>query len=140
MNRLDSSVPPIRLERAERRAITVVLGCILGLIALSLVWMTARQAAAQPSVIRAQRIDIVDSQGRVRISLQVSPETNSSIVSLKDREERERMLLAVLPSGMTELVLRDPQMRARLTLNMLEAGASEIQIRDTESRILYRAP
>jgi hypothetical protein len=101
----------------------------------------ARQAASQPSVIRAQRIEIVDGQGRVRIALQAEGSlTGTATISLRDRQERERMLLAVLSDGSSEIVFRDPQEFARLWLQMLSAGSSEIQIKDSKGQVLFRAP
>ncbi len=130
----------VQLERTKSRQRAVALGCILGFISLGLFGVMVRQAASQPSIIRAQRVEIVDNQGQVRIILEVDSVTSSSILSLKDRQGKERMLLAVLPDGSSEIAFRDPTQRVRLTLDMLEAGSSAILIRDLNGQVLFRAP
>ncbi len=138
--RCDANALQAEPERRKRRLRAVALGCILGFIVLVLFGVIARQAASQPSVVRAQRIEIVDNQGHVRIILEVDSVTNSSILSLKDRQGKERTLLAVLPDGSSEIAFRDPTQRVRLTLDMLEAGSSAILIRDLNGQVLFRAP
>lgn len=66
-----------RLCKVERRFRAVVTAWTLSTVVFGVLGAWMGQAHSQPSVVRARELQVVDDQGRVRISLGNDPRSDS---------------------------------------------------------------
>jgi hypothetical protein len=136
----DVEVLRSRLDRLERRMRFLVAGAVLSVGTFVLLGVAVRQAASQPEILRARRIEVVDAVGRTRIILAVFPEgpadPGGPRLVLGDAEGRARIILAVFPEGPVggpRLFLSDVERRVRISLGVPSDGPS-FSLSDAEGR------
>ncbi len=120
------------LERLEIRLALMTAGWILTVVALVLLGPWTPRAASQPPVIRTTGIEIVDSSGRVRATLDAVNQKPS--LWMYGDDGRRRAGLVVGTGGAPELLLADTQGRPRISLRTGFERASEIRITDSRGR------
>ena len=152
-----------RLERAHRR----LKGFALAALVLAATSMLAKQtklavtyaAEPVPNVITAHEFDVVDSLGKVRVSMDagqsmptirlydaqgkpklqmlVSPFDSLPMIALNDAKGKESAQITVEPGGGPDIILFNPasevlQMGARIHIN--QSGEPSIEILDAKGR------
>jgi hypothetical protein len=119
-----------RLHAVEGRLRFVVVAWLLSVVVVMLFGVGVQRAASQSDVLRARRIEVVDSTGRPRIVLALSPQDGSPGLVLLNEAGRIRVSLALLPGGASGLVLSDGAGRERISLSVLPSGASGLALLD----------
>jgi len=138
MERQESELLLARVERLERRLRVAVVGWVVS-IATVVVLGVAVQAISQPEVLRARRIEVVDTAGRARIVLGVLPDGSLGL-GLWDAAGRPRIGLGVAPDRSPALGLSDAAGRPRIGLVVLPDGSPVLGLWDAARRELFRAP
>ena len=106
---------------------------VLVLTALAmLVARSAPPAGSQQLVLRTQAIEIVDSSGQPRITLEAVG--GKPAIWLYDRNRQRRIGLAIGTGDVPEVILSDPSGRARLLLRAGAERAAELRITDALGR------
>jgi hypothetical protein len=89
----------------------VVAGWVLSVAVFVLLGVAVQQAVSQPEVLRARRIEVVDTAGRLRIALGVASDGSPGL-GFWDTTGRVRIALVVDPDGSPGLSLHDAAGRA----------------------------
>lgn len=112
---------------------TVIL-CALGIVLLVACVACRSQAFASgdaPSVIRAQKIQLVDSNGITRISMAVDPQSGGAAVSVLDANgTTTRVVVGIRPDGVGAVELRDSQGNKRAEMNVAPSGDARLSLID----------
>jgi hypothetical protein len=155
-----------RLESIERRLSAAKLRnryLLIGLAALAVGWVSMSttgtiQAQTSENTVRAEKFELVDSQGNVRAALTetdagpllyLSDENGNVRVALNatdagpglnlwDKNEKLRVALTVLGSG-TGLALSDENEKLRASLGFSDSG-SWLVLKDENGRPIWSAP
>ena len=162
MNDLTMEQRVERLERHNRRlevgmvVLAMVVGGMVALV-LSLVFLGAtkwKPRMAPPTeafgkVVRAQKFEVVDSNGAMRGIFDVLPDGNPGLV-LVDKNGKTRASFSVLPDGSgLGLFDKEGKLRAGLGAVELEAGrtgattrtvAYSLTFYDQDERVIWKAP
>jgi len=129
MESLDTQALAARLAAVERRlriTTMVWLGVVMVMIVLS---VGAERALSQTQALQARSLDIVDANGRTRISLSMSTAGNPAIW-IYDANQKTRVYLGLSGSGQPtpQLNLSDENERTRAYLGFGTTGASTPQL------------
>lgn len=131
-------------------AVLTLAACVVVTVA-AVACAPGRARTEAPEVIRAQRFELVDGEGRVRGALEVGlPDDSPGLILLDDKGEL-RAGLGLLPDGGPRLELSDEksQTRAAVGVTDLEATAtgearrtaeSSVVLFDREGKVIWRAP
>jgi len=106
--------------------------CVAAVIALVLSRPWTPQAASQPPLMRTSSLEITDSSGRVRATLDAVNRKPS--LWLFGSDGRRRAGLVVGTGDVPELILTDAQGRARISLRTGFERAAEVRITDSRGR------
>lgn len=115
----------------EHRLFRTSAALILGMVSL-LVLATWRPADSQARVVRTQAVEIVDSSGGVRITLDAFG--GKPGVWLYDGTRQRRLGLTISAQGVPEVTLVDPEGRPRLLLRVGAERAAELRVMDPLGR------
>ncbi len=111
MEKQDLEALRLRLERVERRLRFAAVAWVAGVLVVILLGVAVQQAISQPEVLRARRLEVVDTAGRVRAALGMASD-GSSALGLWDATGRVRIAIVVDPDGSPGLSLHDAAGRA----------------------------
>ena len=109
--------------------IAIVVGCFLGTVASSLIInpQTAIAAASgNPSVIKANRIELVDTKGNKRASLEL--EDNEQTAALHLWDSNEKLLLSLKASQDSSALLMNKKGKPILALGFEKEQGSMISL------------
>ena len=141
--------------RAER-VIVIVVACLVVTVA-AIAYAAGKATSDVPEVIRAQRFEVVDAEGKVRAVLALdrvllwtgpSRPPDGALLALYDDQGKRRAEISLFPSGQPRLMLSDAQgkMRAELALSEFlavlddqdklraEAALSRLTLRDGQGK------
>ncbi len=125
-----------RLRRVERENRRIKLGMLaVMLVTGSLFLLGQSRPARVPELIKAQKFQVVDREGRVRIMLGVSGDGSGdsrAIVGLQDRSNRVLAVLAVSEYGGSALTLNDVNEKPLVVLAGLGYGTSGLTFNDKD--------
>ncbi len=124
------------IDRYTKAVLTVIAVALVWLCLFSQApkWGTPAEAAGQaksdvPDVIRAQRFELVDAQGRVRGALGMGRFGDTPGIRLYDAKGQARVVLNVHPSGDPSLTLLDDKGHLRVGL-----GCHHLTLYDEEGQ------
>jgi len=117
-----------QLYAMERRWRFIAVGCIAGGIMVATLTLFSPQAASHPVTLRAQRIEIADRAGRVRIALAEEPDGQAAI-SVRDVMGRPRISVVVASDASPALLLTSGH-QARLLLTVGSGGTPMLMLAD----------
>ncbi len=121
---------------------------VLTVIAVALMWLCmqapwqkaeAKVKPSTPKLVRAQKFDLVDAQGRVRAVLSVN-DKGSPELRLVDKEGRGRATLGLQDDGSPGLALWDEGGMARTVLDVWVGGGYGLSLRDKDGKAIWSAP
>lgn len=115
----------------------IVLAVVLVLGAVAVAFAAGKTRA--PEVIRAQRFELVDAEGRLR-GVVGSTVDASVAVALYDEKGRGRAGLALFPDGSPGLVLFDEKGKPRATLALLPDSGPGLVLLDEKGEALAALP
>ncbi len=118
----------VRVERLERWMRIVVVGSVLSVAVFMLLGVAAQQTVSQSEVLRARRIEVVDTTGRPRMVLALSPQDGSPALVMLNAAGRTRVSLAILPRGASGLVVSDAAGRERISLSSVPSGGAGLAL------------
>lgn len=98
------------------------------------------QAAAQPvvqDVVRTQRLEVVDANGKVRAS--IAPETFGYSLSLNDENGKNRLGLIAGNAG-SGLGMYDETGRPRAVLSALQQTPTTLRLSDAKGKTVFEEP
>jgi len=98
-----------------------------------------RAVQAQGSVIRAERVEIVDAQGMLRMRLGVEP-TGAANLVVYDPAGQLRLAMGLADVGQPVLGFWDPAGQPRLGMGIAPDGSPAIGIRDARGEVVWQAP
>ena len=108
----------------------VVLAVLVVLAAVAAVYAGAQVKSDVPQVIRAQRFELVDAQGRVRGEMSMSADGRGPGLMLSDEKGNPRAGLWLLPDGSPVLSLADEKCQPRAVFGMSSDGTPGLAMRD----------
>lgn len=117
-----------RLLRSTPAAFAVLIPSLTTLLIIAL-WTPAD---SQSRVVRTQAVEIVDSSGTVRITMDAFG--GKPGVWLYDGTRQRRLGLSVSAQGVPEVTLIDPEGRPRLLLRAGAERAAEVRVNDPLGR------
>lgn len=132
MNASEVQALQARLERLERRLALMTAAWILTVAPLILLGSWTPRAAAQPQVVRTTAVEIVDTSGRVRATLDAVNRRPSLWMYGDDGRRRAGLLVGT--GNAPEILLADAQGRPRISLRTGFERAAEIRITDSRGR------
>jgi len=115
----------------EHRLFRISAALVLALASLH-VLATWKPADSQTRVVRTQAVEIVDSTGGVRITLDAFG--GKPGVWLYDGSRQRRLGLTISAQGVPEVTLVDPEGRPRLLLRVGAERAAELRVTDPLGR------
>ncbi|MGC8834062.1 MAG: hypothetical protein ACP5R4_08400 [Armatimonadota bacterium] len=110
----------------------------LGVLVASRVDRRAQQVGIAPSTVRARRIEVVNSQGRVVAALG-GGENNQSALHLLTPDGKERVTLASSDRAGATLILRDAVGRPRALLKTDQEGRAELHLLSALGKSVFNA-
>ena len=106
------------------------LGGLCGALALSMFMGTTSVAEESPQVqpvIRAEPLEIVDTQGQVRAALGTLP-TGATGLAMYDQDHNTTLQLGIASDGRRALGIYDKHHKLRLHLNLTPDGQAQIRL------------
>ncbi|HZR99620.1 MAG TPA: hypothetical protein VFE37_12980 [Chloroflexota bacterium] len=102
---------------------------------------TTQAPAVQPvlSVVRAERLEIVDGQGTLRMRLGVEDSGAANVV-VYDASGRMRVALGLADDGQPIMGFWDPNNRPRVGVGFNPAGDPNLVIRNPDGNVTWQAP
>jgi hypothetical protein len=122
-----------RLKKLEARIHAIVTGWVLSLVVVVFLGVAVRQTLAQPDVLRARRIEVIDAAGRVRGGLGIQQDGTSELF-LADSTQRRRIRLQVFVDGSLELGFYDAKGGGRAALTAFAEGTARLMLQDGTRR------
>jgi len=110
---------------------------IVACVALAAVMVGCAARQANPTtlqVVRAQRFELVDAQGRVRIDLGMGVDGSTPCVRLLDGQDQPRIRLSLRPDGGPILGLGDEKGQPRAVLRVTADGSSILGLFDDKGK------
>ncbi len=126
------------MERKWRMSGLLWLGSI---VIVAVLWIGAQRAVSQTNVVKTSGVDIVDSAGKVRLSLGLSQRGNGALW-LYDASGRNRAFLgfsaADPPTPM--VVLNDEREAARLYMGWTSLEKQQFATYDNAGKVAWSSP
>src|SRR5688572_21398017 len=116
------------MEHRLVRAAPFALAPLVLVLAFLLVIASWTPADSQSRVVRTQAVEIVDSSGAVRITMDAFG--GKPGVWLLDGTRQRRLGLSVNAQGVPEVTLMDPEGQPRLLLRVGAERAAEVRVND----------
>ena len=108
----------------------VIAAVCLMVTAAAIAYVVGQAKATAPKVVRAQRFELVDAQGRPRAMLGLGPD-GSPALELTDEKRQVRAALSLAPAGgQPTLVLYDDNRKGRAALALTADGQPMLGLRD----------
>ena len=140
----------------------VVLAACIVLAAVAAAYAAGQAKMSAPEVIRAQRFEVVDAEGKVqavlglrrdggatldlsdakglkRATLTLLPDPGGPILVLSDARGEIRATLTVQQGG-PSLTMRDAKGEERATLEVRRDGSPNMALRDADCKVMWEAP
>lgn len=92
-----------------------------------------RQAGSQTQILRTRAIQVIDGEGRIRISLTVAP-TGAPQIWLLDQQDQRRVEITASSEGSGGLTIADAAGRRRIVLGMPIDGTPGLILSDATGR------
>lgn len=121
-----------RMQSVERRLQMMAVGWAVSLALVLLLTLMAQHTASQPQVVRTPAVEITDTTGRTRMTLDAV--NGKPSLWLYDVAGRRRAGLTVSTFGTPEFSLHDTDGRARIALRVGYERAAELRLTDGASR------
>jgi len=94
----------------------IVLAACIVLAAVAAAYAAGQARVSAPEVIRAQKFELVDAEGRVRGLMHMGRDGDSPALWILDEDGERRAGLGLLPDGTSGLALTDERGEARASL------------------------
>jgi len=110
---------------------------IVACVALAAVMVGCAARQANPTtlqVVRAQRFELVDAQGRVRIDLGMGVDGSTPCVRLLDGQDQPRIRLSLRPDGIPALTLLGEKGETRAELSLGADGGPILGLGDEKGQ------
>ena len=117
----------------------IVLAVVVVLGAIGAAYAAGQTKATAPKVVRAQRFELVDAEGRVRGALAFSPDGSPALV-FTGAEGKSAAALGVLTGSRPNLMLADKKGKPRAVLTLLTDGTPAFVLWDKEGKVMWSAP
>jgi len=112
-----------------RTAIAGFIGVLVGGVLMSHVPVGQDQATVA-KVVRAERFEVVDSEGRLRMTLETAD--NTPMLGLRDENNQGRAALAILPDGSPYLVLLSNDEKGTAVLAVTPEGFPALKLTEAD--------
>ena len=121
--------------------VMVIVACVSGMVgaAMRAPVSVAAPAAEAAKVLRAERFELVDSQGKVRVEWGVR-QAGTLVLRLYAKDGKTRTVLAVLPDGSPQLTLMDQDGKSRAAMAVGPDGSPELSLMDQNGKPIWKAP
>jgi hypothetical protein len=113
-------------------AILVAAVCLVVTVA-AVAYAAGQAKTATPKVVRAQKFEVVDAQGRVRATLGLLPDGSPSL-ELTDEQGKTRAQLSLYSDGSPYLGLQDAKLKTRAELSLDSGGRPSLALSDEQGK------
>jgi hypothetical protein len=111
-------------------AILVAAVCLVVTVA-AVAYAAGQAKTAAPKVVRAQKFEVVDAQGRVRATLGLLPDGSPSL-ELTDEQGKTRAQLSLYSDGSPYLGLQDAKLMPHAMLGVRSDGSPYLGLQDAK--------
>ena len=106
---------------SKRKWAVVVVAVCLVVTAAAVAYAAGKAKAAVPQVVRAQKFELVDGQGKVRVSLSILAD-GAARLDMLDKDAKSRAALRLWPDGSPRLDMVDKDGKKRMMLGVMDDG------------------
>jgi len=118
----------------------IVLAVVVVLAAVAAAYAAGQAKTDAPKVVRAQRFEVVDGEGKVLATLGVEAE-GSPALRLHGKKGKGGIILAVLPNGNPMQALFDDKDKMRVEVLVFSGDSSpRLALNDENAKTIWEAP
>lgn len=123
----------------DERRLLIAFGVVCLLVAVGAVGYGAGKATVVPEVIRAQRFEVVDGDGKVRAVLGKADDGGSGLAAM-DEEGRARLALGTKADGSVGLAVLHKTGTPVVAIGLGADGAAGLAVLDKQGNLTWAAP